>query len=208
MRFSFALLFVTIIIFIGYGCRQQAKEPVAKNNGVLIPSANPYVAVDRSPLDVSYYPAEFPIMHMEHRATMPLVARVIYSRPHKNNRRVFGADSSAVCPYGKPWRLGANEATEISFYMPVSIGGQTIPVGTYTLYAIPQKDSWTIVLNSYLHTWGLQMDESKDILRTQIPVQIQTPSVEDFTMLFEASPDGASLIMAWDDVKTILPVIF
>ena len=76
--------------------------------------------VDKSPMDVSYYPNNYPILKIQNKATEPLAARILYSRPQKQGRKVFGE----LVEYGKVWRLGANEATEIEFYKDVKIGGK------------------------------------------------------------------------------------
>ena len=52
------------------------------------------------------------------------------------------------------WRTGANEATEVTFYQDVNFGGKAVDAGTYTLYTIPGKDTWTIILNEALNQWG------------------------------------------------------
>jgi Protein of unknown function (DUF2911) len=110
--------------------------------------------------------------------------------------------------YGKPWRLGANEATEITFFENVRIAGKDVEKGTYVLYCIPNENKWTIILNTNLYTWGLHIDETKDIFRTDIPVMKQMPSIEDFTLFFEDTKTGCNMIMAWENVKTILPIGF
>src|SRR6476620_3840718 len=74
--------------------------------------------LDKSPMDMSYYPVNYPILKIQDKATEPLLARVIYGRPQKNGRVIFGE----LVEYGKIWRLGANEATEIEFYKDVKIG--------------------------------------------------------------------------------------
>ncbi|WP_255156062.1 DUF2911 domain-containing protein [Ferruginibacter sp. HRS2-29] len=161
-------------------------------------------AVDKSPLDISYYPNNYTLLKIQDKLTEPLMARVIYSRPQKNNRAIFGD----LIEFGKVWRLGANEATEIDFFRNVIIGGKTVSKGTYVIYCIPEPDKWTIVLNSNLYTWGLHTDTSKDVMRTEVPVQRQSPALEDFTMVFMDEPGGAGLLMAWDNVKTVLPINF
>ena len=76
------------------------------------------------------------------------------------------------------------------------------------MYAIPYPDHWTIVFNNNLYSWGLQIDTTKDVLRTDIPASKQQPIVPDFTMTFKNSTSGADLIMAWDTVKAMLPITF
>ncbi len=169
---------------------------------------NPYTTYDKSPLDISYYPSSYPVLKMNGTDSGNLACRVIYSRPQKKGRMIFGNTENCLCIYGREWRLGANEATEIEFFKQVNINGQAVNKGRYVIYCIPFPDKWTIVLNSNLFTWGLHMDRSKDILQTDIPVTTQNPALEDFTMIFEDSPSGTELIMAWDNVKTVLPISF
>lgn len=203
---------ITTISLLLLSCNDQPES--AKNTIILKDSisgketANPYVIHDQSPMDMSYYPPDYPLLKMNGTDSVNLVARVIYSRPQKKGRIIFGDTDKSIRPYGKEWRLGANESTEIEFFKPATIDGKKIDKGRYIIYCIPFPDRWIIVLNSNLFTWGLHMDTSKDIFKTTIPVQQQRPSVEDFTMLFEKSDSGANLLMAWGDVKAILPISF
>lgn len=161
--------------------------------------------LDASPLDMAYYPPVYPYLVKVKGETGTLVARVIYSRPQKKGRKIFGE----LEEYGKIWRLGANEATEIEFFVPVSIGGKNVPKGRYTLYAIPQETKWTIILNRETDIWGAyKYDQSKDVLRTTVPVSSQQTPVEAFTMTFEKAEGGANLVMAWDTILVSLPVKF
>src|SRR5437868_3949354 len=80
-----------------------------------------------------------------------LEVKVAYSSPMKKGRLIFGDESAkALVPFGKYWRLGANEATEITFNENVSFAGKPVSAGTYRMYAIPGATSWKIVLNSAL----------------------------------------------------------
>jgi len=160
---------------------------------------------DASPMDMAYYPPVYPYLVKVKGESGSLVARVIYSRPQKKGRKIFGE----LEEYGKVWRLGANEATEVEFFIPVVIGGKSIPKGRYTMYAIPQEDKWTIILNRETDIWGAyKYDAAKDVVRTTVPVTTLTTPVEFFTMAFEKADAGANLLMAWDDVMITLPVKF
>lgn len=160
-------------------------------------------AVDKSPLDISYYPNNFAMLKIQDKVTEPLIARVIYSRPQKNNRNIFGD----LIEYGKVWRLGANEATEIEFFQNVKIGGTTVKKGRYTIYGIPNADKWTIILNKELDTWGsFKYDQKKDILRLDVPVQKEATSTESFSMFFEKSATGFTLNAVWDSSRVSLPI--
>ena len=161
--------------------------------------------LDKSPMDMSYCPNGYPVLKIQDKITEPLVARVIYSRPQKNGRIIFGE----LVEYGKVWRLGANEATEINFFKTVHIAGTKVKKGSYTMYCIPYPDKWTIIINKETDTWGaFKYDEKKDLLRTDINIQKQTEILEAFAMAFEKSATGANLIMAWDDLKVSLPISY
>lgn len=168
------------------------------------PSVNPYAPVDISPMDMSYFPADYPKLKMAKATTAPPLARVVYSRPHLEGRHIF----HEVLKYEEPWRLGANEATELDLFSDATIQDKKIKSGRYILYCIPHKDSWTIVLNSNIDSWGLEPDPSKDIARFTVPVMKMKVSVEYFTMVFEKKEPGAELVMAWDDAEVRLPIQF
>ena len=161
--------------------------------------------VDKSPMDVSYYPNNYPILKIQNKTTEPLVVRILYSRPQKQGRKVFGD----LVEYDKVWRLGANEATEIEFYKDVKIGGKKVPKGRYTLYAIVSDNVWTMIINKDTDTWGaFKYDSKKDVLRTDIAVQKTDEVVESMSMFFEKSANGISLIMAWEQIKATMPITF
>ena len=160
--------------------------------------------LDKSPMDVSYYPVNYPVLKIQDRATDPVVARVIYSRPQKNGRVVFGE----LVEFGKVWRLGANEATEIEFFKDVKVGGKKLKKGRYTLYALVNQDKWSIIFNSDLDTWGaFKYDAKKDVLRVDVPVQKNTEVLEALTMTFEKTNGTTfNLVAGWDDVVVRLPM--
>lgn len=159
--------------------------------------------VDKSPLDVSYYPNNYPVLKIQNKATEALVARILYSRPQKQGRKVFGE----LVEYGKVWRLGANEATEIEFYKDVKIGSKKVPKGRYTLYAIVSENTWTIIINKDTDTWGaFKYDSKKDLLRTDVAVQKIEETIESMSMWFDKTTTGISLIISWEQVKISLPI--
>jgi hypothetical protein len=159
---------------------------------------------DKSPMDMSYYPANYPILKIQDKATEPLILRLIYSRPQVNGRKVFGD----LQEYGKVWRLGANEATEIEFFKDVKINGKKIRKGRYTLYAIPFEDKWTMIVNTETDIWGsFRYDGSKDVVRMDVPV-MKNDSTEFMTIVFDKSSSGANMTVYWDDVKVSLPIVF
>ncbi len=77
------------------------------------------------------------------------------------------------------------------------------------MYCIPYADRWTVIINKENDTWGsFKYDIKKDVARIDVPVQKQAEIVEAFTMTFEKATTGANLIIAWDDVKVSLPIVF
>ena len=165
---------------------------------------NPYATIDISPMDMSYFPVEYPKIKMSKLTTEPPVARVVYSRPHLGGRTLF----NGILQYDSTWRLGANEATEIEFYRDVKIMGQPVKAGRYILYCIPGKEKWKLILNSNVDTWGLQQDATKDVASFTVPVSNSEKHIEYFTMVFRKTNTGADLVMAWDSVETRLPIEF
>jgi Protein of unknown function (DUF2911) len=205
------LTILTLVFFL-FSCEEKEKQPAAKNSLPKEPAtiinpdstANTYSSVDISPMDMSYYPVDYPKLKMGNKNIPPPIVRVIYSRPHLQGRELF----HDVLKYGERWRMGANEATEIDFFRDVTIQGKKIKKGRYILYCILGPATWSIVINSNIDSWGLTQDTTKDIQRFEISVNHGNPSLEYFTMLFAKTDTGAELIMAWDDVEARLPVTF
>ncbi|MDE3247578.1 MAG: DUF2911 domain-containing protein [Bacteroidota bacterium] len=176
---------------------------VVTSVSLLTQAQSRFPLMDKSPMDMSYYPVNYPILRIQDKATEPLVARVVYSRPQRNGRNVFGE----MLEYGKVWRLGANEATELELYRDVTINNKVVTKGRYTLYAIPTEEKWTIIVNRETDIWGaFKYDSEKDVLRFDVPVQKQAEPLEAFTMFFEKAGAGFNLIAAWDTALVSIPM--
>lgn len=161
--------------------------------------------IDKSALDVSYFPVNYPILKIQDKAKDPLMARVIYSRPQKNGREVFGG----LVEYGQIWRVGANEATEIEFFRDATIGKTKIKKGRYTMYVIPQPDNWTVILNRDTDTWGaFKYDQKKDVARVDVKPEKNVETAEAFSLYFEPISKGANLYIHWDNTRAALPITF
>jgi hypothetical protein len=152
--------------------------------------------LDKSPADIAYF--------RNSKTDVPAV-KVIYSRPQKKDRRIFGG----LVPYNEVWRTGANEATEITFTHDGTFGGKAVKAGRYSLFTIPGPKSWTIILNSALDVWGsFTYDKSKDVLRVEAPVGKTKSEIEAFTIFFTGKPPSGNLVFAWDNVWVEVPVSF
>jgi hypothetical protein len=128
---------------------------------------------------------------------------IAYSRPSQNKRQIFGG----LVPFGKVWRTGANEATVITFKKACQFNGEEISEGSYTLFTIPEKESWTVILNSQLKQWGAfayEIHKAKNVLTTSVPTRKTDGEIEKFTF---SLPD-ANIQIAWDDTYVSIPIKF
>lgn len=132
--------------------------------------------------------------------------KITYSQPHKKGREVFGN----LVPYGKVWRTGANEATELTITRDVIINGFSLGAGTYSIFTIPEKEKWTIIINQDKGLWGAYNYNSKqDVTRFEVPVQTLTDVVyEAFTIQADQKNKVADLLFMWDNVKVVVPIQF
>jgi hypothetical protein len=132
--------------------------------------------------------------------------KVIYSRPNKKGRLIFGREQdNALLPYGKVWRTGANEATLVELASDVYLAGKLVKAGTYSLYSVPGQSSWKIILNSETGQWGTEYNDGKDILTVEVPIRIK-PSVQElFLIYFEEIPNGANMVLSWDQTEALVP---
>lgn len=206
MKFPLALLAGLVLL----SCNEQHAPPKPATTRVddkrqqplTKQPANPYAAIDLSPMDISYFPVEYPKLKMADSLQTPPIARVIYSRPQKQDRELFGS----LIKYGEPWRMGANEATEIEFFRNVTIQGKRVSKGKYVLYCIPQRTEWTIIFNRNVNSWGLDYDPSGDAHRFVVPTGNSGVSIEFFTIVFQHTQSGPDLLMAWGNTIARLPI--
>ena len=133
--------------------------------------------------------------------------KLTYSQPHKKGRAIFGS----LVPYGKVWRTGANEATEFTVTKNMQINGTLLLAGTYSLFTIPDKEKWTIIINSEPGLWGsYNYNEALDVMRFDVPVQ-RIPGdlvYEAFTIQLVQSNEVADLLLLWDKTKISIPLKF
>lgn len=137
-----------------------------------------------------------------------LSVRIDYSRPSKRGRLIFGTEQdSALQPYGKYWRLGANEATVFEFSKPVEIDNKKLEAGSYSVYAFPGPDSFEVGINQTWNRWGLgEPDYTKDVARFKVPVESVHSPVEQFTISLGEGDHDVKIICEWDNVRFVIPV--
>ena len=148
-----------------------------------------FKGLDKSPLDMIQFPGN--------RGESQW-ARILYSRPQLNGR-----DISNLVPEGKVWRMGANESTELTLYLPMKIGGTLIPKGSYTLYAIPLENEMTLIINRATNVWGAYSYKKElDVIRVKAPLKDVEESLEAFSMIFDKEESGMVLHMGWGNYRS------
>ncbi|HEX3623936.1 MAG TPA: DUF2911 domain-containing protein [Verrucomicrobiae bacterium] len=148
------------------------------------------------------FPAASPACTVKQRVGLTDIT-VVYSRPGMKDRTVFGG----IVPYDTVWRTGANQATKITFSTPVKLEGNDIPAGTYSLFTIPGKDQWTIIINKDADQFGaFKYKADDDLVRfTVTPRTLTDTTLDAFTIEFNRIRDDSALLMLiWD--KTVVPI--
>jgi len=126
-----------------------------------------------------------------------------YSSPRVKARKIYGG----VVPLDQVWRTGANEATTLTTPVDLNIGGTTVPAGTYTLFTIPSKDKWTLIISKKTGEWGTAYPgQADDLARVDMKASALSAPVENFTIAFEKSSAGATLNLDWESTRASVPV--
>lgn len=165
-----------------------------------------FPGLDASPMDAAHYPASAAFRNYldADDPNRDLKIKVLYCRPNKKGRAIFGE----LVPFGQDWRLGANEATEVTFYQPVEIGGQTIPAGTYTLFAQIYPDYWIVKVSTERFIGGTaNRDLTQDIAAAVVPTSTVPKVREAFTIGFQKVDEGnVNMVFEWDQTRAVLPI--
>jgi hypothetical protein len=134
--------------------------------------------------------------------------KVVYCRPYKKGRLIFGEEKDkALQPYGKYWRLGANDATEITFTKNVNFAGQPVNAGSYRMYAVPNAATWQISLNSELGKFGFfEPNYDLDVLKVDLPVGSVPSETEQFTIRFTSDSTVVNMDFLWDKIQVRVPI--
>ena len=175
----------------------------------LMAFAQDFAKMDKSVMDAAYFPANatkraFAKTEADKMALTPKI-RVLYSRPTKKGRVVFGE----LLKFGEPWRIGANESTEVLFMTDVKFGDTPVKAGRYSLIAVPTKDNWTLHLNSELDGWGnYSYDAKYDVATVTVPTQMSKDEIEALSIaLYEKSPNVVHMKIGWDKTFVEVPVM-
>ncbi len=134
---------------------------------------------------------------------------IVYGRPHTVKpgttevRKIWGG----LVPYGKVWRLGADEATLLITQKPIEMGGTTIPAGAHTLFMLPEESGTSkLIVNKQLGQWGLQYNEGEDLARIDLQKDATDSKVDQFTMaIAKGSSGGGVLKLMWENTQFSVP---
>ena len=128
---------------------------------------------------------------------------VDYSSPRAKGRKIFGD----LVPYGEVWRAGANEATTFVTTSDLMVGGTHVSAGSYTIFTIPNKDKWTLIINKKTGEWGIPYKyESDELARVDMKVSSTSSAVENFTIAFDKTAGGCNLRMEWENTRASVEV--
>lgn len=137
-----------------------------------------------------------------------LKIEVEYNRPSKREREVFGA----LVPFDQVWRTGANEATTFKTNRNLIIQGMLLPKGKYTLWTVPNDESWKVMFNSGQYQWGVDetmkpmWNPNYDVIEIEVPTEKLETTVEKFTIAFDNTTGNLKLTLAWDNTKIEVPI--
>jgi hypothetical protein len=124
--------------------------------------------------------------------------RIDYSRPGVKKREIWGK----LVPYDAVWRAGANEATKITFSTDVTVEGKKLKKGSYSLFAIPGKNDWTIIFNKVADQWGaFEYNESEDALRVKVKTEKAIWQEWLSYTINKASDTSAVIRLEWEKIK-------
>lgn len=133
--------------------------------------------------------------------------KVMYNRPSKRGRKIFGE----LVPYGKVWRTGANEATTFETNKTLTIEGNVLPPGKYTLWTIPDSTVWDVIFNSQYGQWGINhkgeadRNAALDVLHVPAHAVTQERTFEQFTITFEKVGEQTEMVLLWDNTVVAVP---
>lgn len=137
------------------------------------------------------------------------LAKVCYGRPSSRGRTMLGGEA---IPYGRLWRTGANEPTMIHTTAPLTVAGVRVPAGSYSLYTVPGKTEWEVIVNRSIRQWGEESNytervKAQELGRGRVKSTRLAEPVETFTV--RASPargNASALVLEWERTRLSIPV--
>lgn len=126
---------------------------------------------------------------------------ITYGRPSMRGRTIVGD----LVPFGYVWRLGADEATELSTSADLVFGRYRLKAGTYSLFARPEKDAWTLIINAGTGMSGLEREPAKDLTSLTVKPGSLAAPVEQLTLAVVDTPAGGAITLRWEKTEVVFP---
>lgn len=188
----------------------QAPEAATADMSAPAATAAPVAAAarcvpsERMPVEGRASPYDSTTLQLDDAAAL-----VCYGRPSMRGRTVFGG----LVPYDKLWRTGANEPTILHLPVAARIAGIEVEPGSYSLYTIPGREQWTVVVNRSTSQWGYESQyteqvQAQEVGRATVPAERTEAPVETFTI--RAAPGdarGGELVLEWENTRVRIPVM-
>lgn len=125
---------------------------------------------------------------------------IVYRRPVARGRELFGK----LVPYGRVWSPSADTAAVFSTTTALDVEGAVLPAGRYSIWAIPDREVWTVIFSSVQPVFHLRYDQDKDVLRVRVQPRAGD-HMETLGFYFPmVNGDSASLVLHWG--RTVVPV--
>ncbi|MDT0608291.1 DUF2911 domain-containing protein [Croceitalea rosinachiae] len=150
------------------------------------------------------YPKSSPFAQIEQEIGLSKIS-IEYSRPAVRGRKVIGG----LVPYGRIWRVGANESTKITINTDVEVKGNSLPKGTYALYAFPKREEWEIAFHTNITHWGdgrKNYNPAEDAFRIKVKPHVIPYHQENFLIAFDSiTHNSFSLNLIWESTQITIP---
>jgi hypothetical protein len=118
----------------------------------------------------------------------PAKFAIDYGQPHLRGRDVVGMPG--VVPWDSVWRTGANMSTQLTAEVDMTIGNTFIPRGIYTLFSLPTRTGWKLVVSKDVLQWGTDYDPSKDFARIDLRQRSLAEPIESLTFWLIPTPEA------------------
>ena len=134
--------------------------------------------------------------------------KIVYGRPYTKDpksgekRKIWGG----LVPFGKTWRMGADEATLFTTARAIDMNGTTIPAGTYSLFLLPEENGARLIINKQTGQWGTRHDEKQDLARIDLKKEPASAPVDQFTIAIDKKDGGGGVLkITWEEIQYSAP---
>jgi hypothetical protein len=130
------------------------------------------------------------------------VLSINYGRPSARGRKIVGS----LVPYNQVWRTGANEVTTFKTESDIILDGVTVPKGTYSLFTLPSKKSWLLIINKETGQNGLVYHPRLDLARVKLQKRELPGYLEQFTISLDKRGSRSGVLrLEWEKTSLSIP---